>query len=272
MKRMKWMLAAVAVLAAAACGTKKADAPKVLVLYYSQTANTKAVAERIAEALDADIEVVEAVVPYDGTYQETIERCNKERAAGVLPEVKPLKANLSKYDLIFLGYPIWYGEIALPMASMLTEIDLSGKKVVPFCSFGSGGLESGVAELADLQPGAEILPGYGVRAARVDAIPAEVDRFLKAGGFLEGEFFQPAAFPQAHPVSADERAIFDAAVSTYPMLQGIEAVSTASRALPDGTEYEFTAIGASTEGIPQTMKIYVNVVGNEVPVFTRVVR
>ena len=299
MKKMKWMLALAAiVLAAAACGQKKAEGPKYLVLYYSQTSNTKAVAEQIAGALGADIEAILPVVPYDGTYQETLERCGQERASGILPEVQPLKADLSKYDVIFLGYPIWYGEIALPMASMLKQIDLSGKKVVPFCSFGSGGLESGMRELAAKQPGAEILPGYGVRAARVDAIPAEVDQFLKAGGFLEGEFFKAGEFPEPHPVTAEEAAIFDAAISTYPMMQGTQAATVTSRPLPNGTEYLFTAgagrppqappqgaapqrpqgapQGAAPQrppqGAPQAMKIYVTVANGEAPVFTRVDR
>ena len=284
---IKWMLAFAAIaIAAVACGTKKNDAPKVLVLYYSQTSNTKAVAEQIAQALGADIEVVVPVVPYDGTYQETLERCGQERASGILPEVQPVKADFSKYDLIFLGYPIWYGEIALPMASALKQIDLSGKKVVPFCSFGSGGLESGAAQLAKLQPGAEILPGYGVRAARVDAIPAEVDQFLKENGFLEGDFVKLGEFPEPHPVTAEEAAIFDAAISTYPMMQGTQAAAVASRALPSGTEYVCTAgagrppqappQGAAPQrppqGAPQAMKIYVTVVNGEAPVFTRVVR
>lgn len=60
--------------------------------------------------------------------------------------------------------------------------DLSGKKIVPFCSFGSGGLDTSVRDLKEKLPGAEILPGYGVRKARLEAMPAEVDNFLKAGG------------------------------------------------------------------------------------------
>ncbi|MBR5725072.1 MAG: hypothetical protein IKX62_06855, partial [Bacteroidales bacterium] len=171
MKRLKSLLVlAAAVLVAAACGPKKADAQKALVLYYSQSNNTKAVAEAIADKLGADIEAILPVNPYDGSYQETIARSGQEREQGILPEIQPLKADLSKYDVIFLGYPIWFGTYAPPVAAWLETVDLSGKKVVPFCTFGSGGLDASVKDLVAKQPKAEVLPGYGVRAARLEAM------------------------------------------------------------------------------------------------------
>ena len=133
-------------MTAASCGTKE-ETPKILVLYYSQTGNTKAVAEQIARRLGADIEEIVAVNPYDPNFQATIQRCKKDQAQGVLPEINPMKADLSKYDVIFLGYPVWFGTYAPPIITWLTSVDLSGKKIVPFCTFGSGGLESSVAEL-----------------------------------------------------------------------------------------------------------------------------
>ena len=189
MKHMKLMLVLATVgMTAVSCGSKKEtpkeETPKVLVLYYSQTSNTKAVAEAIARQLNADMEEIVAVNPYDGDFQATIERCIKEREAGVIPEIQPVKANIADYDVIFLGYPVWFGTYAPPVTAFLNQADLSGKKVVPFCTFGSGGLESSAKELAAAEPGAELLPGYGVRAARMEAMPKEVDNFLKAHGFL----------------------------------------------------------------------------------------
>ena len=278
MKSMKCLLAAAAVLLAAACGPKKADAPKVLVLYYSQTENTQTVAQAIATALGADMEAILPVVPYDGTYQETIARGMTERQSGVLPEIHPLNANIADYDVVFLGYPIWYGTYALPVATLLDQVDLSGKKVVPFCTFGSGGLDSSVKDLAAKQPGAEILPGYGVRAARMTAVPAEVDRFLKVGGFVEGDVVKLDDFPAPHPATEEEAAIFDAAVGTYPMINA-SAVSATSRPVPGGVEYIFTAKDKPREGMtpppgmtPQEMKVYVLAEEGKAPEFTQVVR
>ena len=277
MKRLKSVLAlAAAVLVAAACGPKKADAQKALVLYYSQSNNTKAVAEAIADKLGADIEAILPVNPYDGSYQETIARSGQEREQGILPEIQPLKADLSKYDVIFLGYPIWFGTYAPPVAAWLETVDLSGKKVVPFCTFGSGGLDASVKDLVAKQPKAEVLPGYGVRAARLEAMPAEVERFLQAGGFLGGEFTPLPDFSAPHAVSEAESAIFDAAVGTYPMIRA-KAATVASRAIPGGTEYLFTAADQPREGMPAMpgggeMKVYVTALDGQAPDFTQVVR
>ena len=276
MRKFRWMLALVAAMTAAvSCGTKK-EAPKVLVLYYSQTSNTKTVAQEIATKVGADIEEIIPVKPYDGDFQATIERCNQERMQGVKPEIKPIAADLAKYDVIFIGYPVWFGTFAPPIAAFLDQVDLNGKKVVPFCTFGSGGLDSSVKNLSEKQPTAVILPGYGVRAARMAAVPKEVDQFLKAGGFIEGEYTQLEAFPEPKPVSEEESAIFDAAVGDYPMIHA-KASAVASRTIPGGTEYLFTAVDLPREGGPQApppgeMKVYVTALEGEAPEFTQVVR
>ena len=275
---MKWMLAFAAfVVAAVSCGQKK-EAPKskVLVLYYSQTSNTKTVAQEIANKLGADIEEIVAVNPYDGDFQATIARCQQEREKGVTPEIEPVKADLAQYDVIFLGYPIWFGTYAPPMAAFLNQADLSGKKIVPFCTFGSGGLDSSVKDLTKAQPKAEIIAGYGVRAARMAAVPAEVDQFLKAGGFIEGEYAKLEDFPEAQPATEEQAAIFDKAVGDYPMIHA-KAKAVASRAVPGGTEYLFTAEDLPREGAPQMptpgeMKVYVLALDGQDPVFTQVVR
>ena len=158
----------------------------------------------------------------------------------------------------------------------MDKTDLSGKKIVPFCTFGSGGLDSSIKDLAKKQPKAEILPGYGVRAARLAAVPKEVDQFLKAGGFIEGEYVKLEPFTEQHPVSEEEAAIFNTAVGDYPMIHA-QAKTVASRTIPDGTEYLFTAADLPREGAPQMppageMKVYVTVINGEAPVFTQVVR
>ena len=288
------MLAAVALMAVVSCtpkkGTSKKEAPKVLVLYYSLTSNTKTVAQEIATRLDADIEEITLVEPYDTAFQATIDRCKADREKGILPEIKPLKANIADYDWIFIGYPIWFGTYAPPIASLLDKIDLSGKFVVPFCTFGSGGLESSVKDLTEKQPNAKILPGYGVRAARMNAMPKELEHFLKRNSALMAALdttnvaateptesvFVPADFPEQHPVSADEAAIFDAAVNGYPMLNA-KAKTVASRTILEGTEYLFTAMDKPREDKPDMppaseIKVYVIVEKGKAPEFTRVVR
>ncbi len=285
------MCAAVALMTVVSCSPKK-EAPKskVLVLYYSLTSNTKTVAQEIATRLDADIEEITLVQPYDTAFQATIDRCKADREKGILPEIKPLKANIADYDWIFIGYPIWFGTYAPPIASLLDKIDLSGKFVVPFCTFGSGGLESSVKDLTEKQPNAKILPGYGVRAARMNAMPKELEHFLKRNSALMAALdttnvaapkqtesvFMPADFPEQHPVTTEETAIFDAAVNGYPMLNA-KAKTVASRTILEGTEYLFTAMDKPREDKPDMpaaseIKVYVIVEKGKAPEFTRVVR
>ena len=275
---MKMMAAALtAILAAVSCGQKK-DAPKVLVLYYSQTENTRAVAQEIATALSADMEEIVPVEPYSGTYEETIQRSIREREGGRLPEIQPIQANIADYNIVFLGYPIWFGTCAPPMFTCLGEIDLAGKKVVPFCTFGSGGLVTSTADIVKKQPEAEVLPGYGVRAARMAAMPEEVDQFLKEGGFLKGDYVKLEDFPEVHAVNEEETAIFDAAVDGYRMLDA-KASKVASRTIPGGKEYKYIALTPSRGAAPDSSEdlmteiiVYVTVKEGEAPEFTPVVR
>lgn len=280
MKTLKFMLAlTVVAMSTASCGSKKEaetaeqKTPKMLVVYYSQLGNTKAVAQEIATKVGADIEAIEAVKPYDGDFDATIARCMQEREAGTVVEINPVKANVSDYDIIFVGAPVWFGVFAPPMLTYLNQVDLSGKKVVPFCTFGSGGLESSTQDLAERQPKADIMPGYGVREARMEAMPKEVDQFLKANGFIEGEYTQLEDFPEQHEVSKEEAAIFDAAVDGYPMIHA-KATKVAMRPLPDGMEYLFTAESIPTEKMPASgeMTVYVTVANGATPVFTKVIR
>ena len=267
MKRI--LLFAATLLFALSCAPKKADAPKALVLYYSQTGTTEKVALAIAEKTGADVEAIVAVNPYDGDYNATIQRGLQEMQNGIYPELQPLTSNLADYDVVFIGYPVWFGTYAPPVETLLNTADLKGKKVVPFCTFGSGGLDSSSKAIAAKLTESEVLPGYGVRAARIDAIDAELDQFLKAGGFIEGEAVVVEAYPEAVLVTEEQAAIFNAAVASYAMIQA-EAETVASRThFLGGQEYLFTAKDVRNGA---AMKVYVLVEEGKDPVFTQVCR
>lgn len=268
---MKKILIMAATIMMAACSQPK---PKVLILYYSQNSNTKTVAEEIQGRLDADIEEIVSINPYDGNFQETIDRCLKEKQEGILPAIKPLTADLKEYDVVFLGFPVWFGTYAPPVATLLTSVDLAGKMVVPFCTFGSGGLDSSVRDLEAAQPDAKILPGYGVRTARLAAVPAEVERWLKENGFISGKYVKYDDFSAVRPASPEEAAIFDAAVAGYPMLHAA-AKNISSRSVEGGIEYLFEAEDAPNPAFgdePHMIKVYVLALEDKAPEFTQVLR
>lgn len=273
MKSLKRILTAAVVTAAAIACTPK---EKVLVLYYSQTGNTRAVAEKICSLTGADIEEITAVEPYSGTYEETINRCLRERESGALPEINQVESDLSQYDVIFLGYPVWFGTCARPVLTFLGGESLSGKTIVPFCTFGSGGLKSSTDDIKALQGAFQVAPGFGIRAARMQAMEAELDRFLKERGYIAGEVVKLDEFGRMRPASEAEAAIFDEAVAGYRMISA-RASQVASRSIPGGTEYLFTAVDLPREGEgpadnPRTMQVYVTVADGAAPEFTQVVR
>lgn len=253
-----------------------ADAPaqpdkKCLVLFYSQTGATQAVAEALQKELNADIEQIEITEPYSGDYGQTIERVSKERADGVVPQTKPLNHNLDEYDVIFLGYPIWFGSYAPPIVGLLQANDLDGKEIVPFCTFGSGGLEVSVDSLRAHLPNAAIADGYGVRNARIDAVPTELHRYLAINGYVADTDCQPLPdFSPQRPVTESEQQIFTTATSGYMFPLGT-AVTCGSRQTPDGPEYLYVAKSATPDGAEAYTSIYV-LAADSTPVFTRVVR
>ena len=249
-----------------ACGSKN-TAPKTLVLYYSQTGATQTVAQELQKALNADIEAIELENPYTGTYAETLDRVGKERESGNLPKLKALKADLAKYDVVYLGDPIWFGTYALPIASLVKEQSFEGKKIVPFCTFGSGGLEPAMADLKKHLPKAQIADhGFGIRNARIASTAKELNRFLIEYGYLAGEVQALPGYSEMLPVTEEEKQIFDAACGDYQYPMGTP-VKAGKRGTPEGVDYIF-----EVEGRMGTSTIYITVANGAKPEFTRVVR
>ncbi len=253
--------------------TGKTEAPegKTLVLYYSQTGATKSIAEELQNQLGCDIDSIVAVNPYDGDYGQTIARWMQEKNDSVKVDIKPLSVNLDDYDTIFLGFPIWGGTYALPIASFLSDNKLNGKNVVTFATFGSGGIEKATIDMAIALPNAEVKEGYGVRNLRTAKAPTEIKRFLIENGYIEGEIESLPDFSEPTEVSDKEATIFHAACDNYQFPLGTP-VSVSSRKTPYGDEYEFGVKSKSPDGNESNAIIYVIANEGETPEFTKVVR
>lgn len=260
-----------AMMAAILTGCSKQK--KVLVLYYSQTGTTQVVAEELQKQLGADIERIEAVNPYDSDFQATIERSGKERENGEVPELKPIQTKLDDYDIIFIGYPIWFGTYAMPIATLVKENDFAGKTIVPFCTFGSGGLNSSTEALKEALPKADIRKGYGVRSARIEAAPREIERFLIESGLKEGAVAPLPDYSEQVPVTQEDSLIFDAACSGYQFPLGTPQ-TVGKRETDESTDYKFIVKSIGFDGQESTSTIYITVgnTENAKPEFTEVVR
>lgn len=273
------IITAAAAAALAGCtstnkGGETQPAPtKSLIVYYSQTGSTKTVAEALQKETGADMEAIEAVVPYNGDFEQTIKRCQDEMVAGTMAEIKPLTVKVADYDTIYIGYPVWFGTFAPPVATLLKTVDLEGKVLVPFCTFGSGGLINTVASLRADFPKSTVLDGYGVRAARIAQVENELPQHLINVGIKPGTPVVLPDFSEQAELTDDEKAAFDAACGDYPMPLGTP-VSVGNRKIGGGTEYLFTVKSQGGPGAESVAKIHVVVSdsANVKPEFTLVER
>jgi len=260
-----------AALMAAAITSCKDSGAKALILYYSQTGTTDSLATELRRQTGADICRFDVEQAYSGTYEQTIARCLEEREAEFVPDLKPLDVDLSGYDVIFLGYPIWFGTFAPPVKALLLSGKLAGKTVVPFCTFGSGGIRSSTEDLRRELPYSDVREGYGVRSARIGAAAEELNRFLVENGWKEGSVEPLPEFSEQIPVSEEKTAIFEAACSGYKYPIGTP-VTVGERKIPGGIEYKFAVEGFTPDGRLSAVTVFVNVIGEKEPEFTQVIR
>lgn len=133
-----------------------------LVIYYSYSGNTRRAAERIGKAIGADLAEIQTVRPYTGSYDDVVDQGQREVDSGFLPELRPLGADLSRYDTIILGTPVWRYTFAPAMNSFLHSADLSGKTVYPFATNG-GWLGHTFRDFEKACRGAQVKAGLDIR-------------------------------------------------------------------------------------------------------------
>lgn len=121
-----------------------AAAPKILIAYYSYSGNTKEVAEAIHEKIGGDIFEIKTEGSYPEAYRPMTQQAKKEIQDGYRPKLTTSVADISQYDIVFLGSPNWWGTITPQVSSFLAAYNLSGKTVIPFVTHGGGGVQNTV--------------------------------------------------------------------------------------------------------------------------------
>ena len=161
----------------------------------------------------------------------------------------------------------------MPIATLVKENDFAGKTIVPFCTFGSGGLNTSADALKKALPKATIKEGYGLRTARVAAAAKELDRFLKENGYKKGKVEKLPEYSAQVPVTDADKAIFDAACSSYQFPLGTPS-TVGKRQTAESTDYKFMVKSRGFDGSESSSVIYVTVGKQQgaKPEFTQVVR
>lgn len=140
-----------------------ADGNNILVIYFSATGNTKAIAESIADGLHADTYEIVPQEPYtdaDLDYNNNNSRSTQEMSnPSARPEISGTIDNFEQYDTVFIGYPIWWGEAPRILDTFVESYDFTGKTVVPFCTSISSGVGSSANRLESLAGSGEWVDG-----------------------------------------------------------------------------------------------------------------
>ena len=172
---------------------------KTLVLYFSRTGeqytvgviekgNTAIVAEMIAEKTGADsFEILPADDHYPMTYSELTDVAKREQNENARPAYAGTLPDLSQYDTIFIGAPVWWGDWPMIMYTVFENNDFSGKKLVPFSTHEGSGLSGFDRKLADACPDSEILSGQAFRGNDcqndLSGVDSDVSDWLKSLGY-----------------------------------------------------------------------------------------
>lgn len=149
---------------------------KILVAYFSRTGenysvgyiekgNTHMVADMIAGQTGGDMFEIRTVAPYPDEYDECTEVAKQEQDENARPELAESVEGMENYNVIFLGYPNWWGDMPMPVYTFLESYDFSGKTIVPFCTHEGSGLSSTENSIAKICPDAEVLGGLAIRGS-----------------------------------------------------------------------------------------------------------
>lgn len=148
----------------------------ILVAYFSRAGenysvgvvekgNTHIIADMIAEETGADMFEIQPVNPYPDTYDECKDVAEKEKNGNARPEIVGSVGNMEQYDTVFIGYPIWWGDLPMVVYTFLESYDLSGKTIIPFCTHEGSGLSDTISMIEKTCPNVTILDGFAIRGS-----------------------------------------------------------------------------------------------------------
>jgi flavodoxin len=154
----------------------------ILIAYFSRSGNTRNIAQLIHQEVGGTLHEIQPDVPYPKAYNAVTEQAKREIRAGYKPALRSTLDHVEAYDTIFVGSPNWWSTIAPPVATFLSEYDLSGKTIVPFCTHGGGGLGRIAQDIAKLCPRATVLSCLGIYGSGAGDVRAEVAAWLREVG------------------------------------------------------------------------------------------
>jgi len=140
--------------------------------------NTEVVADMIQKRTGGDMFHIEAVTAYPNDYTETTEVAKNELRAKARPKLTGQVENMGAYDVIFLGYPNWWGAPPMPVFTFLESYDLSGKTVIPFCTHEGSGMGHSVQDIIKACPKATVQKGVAILGSSASSADSTVSGWI----------------------------------------------------------------------------------------------
>jgi flavodoxin len=142
--------------------------------------NTEVIAKMIQEIVGGDLFRIDTVKPYPEDYDETTEVAKEELRSDARPELANQVTNIDAYDVVFLGYPNWWGTMPMAVWTFLESYDFSGTTIIPFCTHEGSGLGRSIGDVAKLCPKADVVNAIAFRGGAVMKARGEVDRWIQS--------------------------------------------------------------------------------------------
>ena len=171
---------------------------KILIAYFSRTGenyqvgyiqkgNTHIVADMIAQETGGTLFEIRPDVPYPEDYQDTVRRAQQEKQEQARPKLAGDVPDWESYDVVFLGYPIWWSDAPMPVYTFLESHDFTGKVIIPFCTSAGDVLTGQESTFPQHAKGAVMAKGFGVEGKRAqqqpETVSPQVRQWLKELGF-----------------------------------------------------------------------------------------
>ncbi len=167
------------------------DGTNVLVAYFSRAdenynvgtisvGNTQIIAEYIAEQVGADSFHIETVTPYPADYDDCCDVAKQELADKARPEISGSVENMDGYDIVFLGYPIWWGDMPMAVYTFMESYDFSDKVIIPFNTHEGSGASGSYSKIKSALPNANVLDGIAIQGKTAQAFNSDTQQTVRS--------------------------------------------------------------------------------------------
>lgn len=147
-------------------------------IVWCEVGNTEIMARKIQEIVGGDLFHIENTEPYPSDHTELIEAAKQELQRNARPELSAHVEIMEEYDILFLGYPNWWGTMPMAVRTFLESYDFVGKTIIPFCTHEGSGMGHSVTDIRQLCPGATVTEGIAVRGGKADRADKEVEQLI----------------------------------------------------------------------------------------------